>query len=121
MPPNNEVGNGKSQEARQNLLCAVLRERQASTGQPGNTSLQIAKEKIRQIETAQLGQDDIPLPTKAPLPDIIKKYLFHLKAHSSARNVQTVVSYLRGTFGDDRPSAARLGKFNLYLRPGMWY
>ncbi|QEM67710.1 site-specific integrase [Geobacter sp. FeAm09] len=63
------------------------------------TSLQIAKEKIRQIESAQLRQDDIPLPTKTPLPDIVDKYVFHLKAHSSERNVQKVVSYLRGTFG----------------------
>jgi integrase len=62
-------------------------------------SYQIAKLKANEIESAQLRQDDIPLPTKTPLPDIIKKYLFHLKAHSSERNVQKIVSYLRGTFG----------------------
>lgn len=63
------------------------------------TSLQIAKEKVRQIESAQLRQEDIPLPTKTPLSEIIEKYLFHLKARTSERNVQKVVSYLRATFG----------------------
>jgi integrase len=63
------------------------------------TSLQLAKEKIRQIESAQLRQDDIPLPTKSPLSEIIEKYLFHLKARTSERNVQKVATYLRATFG----------------------
>lgn len=63
------------------------------------TSLQIAKERIRQIESAQLRQEDIPLPTKTPLSEIIEKYLFHLKARTSERNVPKVATYLRATFG----------------------
>lgn len=63
------------------------------------TSLQIAKEKIRQIESAQLRQDDLPLPTKTPLAEIIEKYLFQLKARTSERNIKKVASYLRATFG----------------------
>jgi len=62
-------------------------------------SKQIAKDKVRQIESAQLRQEDNPLPTKTLLPDIIEKYLFHLKARTSERNVQKVASYLRATFG----------------------
>lgn len=62
-------------------------------------SLQIAKEKIRQIESAQLRQDDIPLPTKTPLSEIIGSYVVNLKARSKENNVRKIVSYLRGTFG----------------------
>ncbi len=63
------------------------------------TSLQIAKEKIRQIESAQFRQEDIPLPTKTPLPEILEKYIFNRRARSSERNVQKQITYLRGTFG----------------------
>jgi uncharacterized protein (DUF1800 family) len=63
------------------------------------TSLQIAKEKVRQIESAQLLQDDIPIPTKTSLPEIIQKYVFHLRARTTERNVQKVSTYLRGVFG----------------------
>jgi hypothetical protein len=62
-------------------------------------SLQVAKEKIRQIESAQLRLEDIPLPTKTPLAEILEKYLFNLRSQTSERNVQKVASYLRGTFG----------------------
>lgn len=63
------------------------------------TSLQIAKEKVRQIESAQLRQDDIPLPTKTLLSEIIGTYVVYLKARSAENNVRKIVSYLRGTFG----------------------
>lgn len=62
-------------------------------------SLQLAKDYLRQIESAQLRQEDIPLPTKSPLSDIVEKYLFHLGARTSERNVQKVVTYLRASFG----------------------
>jgi len=61
--------------------------------------LQIAKEKLRQIEAAQLRQKDVPLPTKTPVPEILEKYFFHLSARTSERNVQKVATYLRATFG----------------------
>jgi integrase len=63
------------------------------------TSLQIAREKIRQIESAQFRQDDIPLPTKTPLPEIIEKYLFQFRARSSERNAQKQITYFRSMFG----------------------
>jgi len=68
------------------------------------TSLQIAKEKIRMIESAQFRQHDIPLPTKTSLPDIIEKYVFSLKARTAERNVQKIITYLRATFGQISPS-----------------
>jgi len=63
------------------------------------TSEQFAKDKIRQIESAQFRQEDIPLPTKTSLPKIIEKYIFSLKAKVNEENVKKVVSYLRLTFG----------------------
>ncbi|HEY6874262.1 MAG TPA: tyrosine-type recombinase/integrase [Geobacteraceae bacterium] len=64
------------------------------------TSLQVAKEKIRQIESALAREcDTLPLPTKTPLSDIIERYLFQLSARTSERNVQKVATYLRSTFG----------------------
>ena len=63
------------------------------------TCLQIAKEKTRMIESAQFRQEDIPLPTKSPLPELVEKYIFALKARSSERNVQKIITYLRATFG----------------------
>lgn len=68
------------------------------------TSLQIAKEKLRMIESAQFRQQDIPLPTKTPLPVIIEKYIFSLKARTSERNLQKIITYLRATFGQVSPS-----------------
>lgn len=61
--------------------------------------LQFAKDKLRQIESAQLRQEDIPLPTKSPIGEIVQKYLFHLGAKTSEKNVQKVATYLRSTFG----------------------
>jgi len=63
-------------------------------------SLQIAKEKIRNIETAFFRGDDLPLPTKTPLSEILEKYLSNLRARTKEKNVVKVVSYLRGTFGE---------------------
>lgn len=64
------------------------------------TSLQVAKEKIRQIESALAREcDTLPLPTKPPLSDVIERYLFQLSARTSERNVQKVATYLRSTFG----------------------
>ena len=67
-------------------------------------SRQLAKEKLRKLESALFRDDDNPFPTKSPLDNILEKYLFHLKAQTSDRNVQKVVTYLRGTFGPVSPS-----------------
>jgi hypothetical protein len=37
-------------------------------------SIQVAKEKIRQLESRLVRGDDILLPTKTPIPDIFSAY-----------------------------------------------
>lgn len=65
------------------------------------TSLQIAKEKLRQFESAQFRGDATPLPTKTPLEKIINEYVKHMETVKTAKSAQTDVYYLRAMFGDD--------------------
>ena len=62
-------------------------------------NLQVAKEKIRQLESALYREVDIPLPTRTPLPQVITDYVNHLETVTTTRNIQKTVSYLRHTFG----------------------
>lgn len=63
------------------------------------TSLQVAKEKVRQIESAQYRGNEIPLATKTPLPKLLTAYVEYLEAVKRPRNVQKDVHYLRSLFG----------------------
>ena len=63
------------------------------------TSLQVAKEKIRQIESAQARGTDIPLPTRTPLAKVLKAFIQNLNTVKTPRNVQRDIHYLRSTFG----------------------
>ena len=68
------------------------------------TSLQIAKDKIRQIESALVRQVDIPLPTKTPIGEAVEAYIQHMKTMKTARSVVKDMSYLREVFGQVCPS-----------------
>ncbi|MHB8174371.1 MAG: tyrosine-type recombinase/integrase [Nitrospirota bacterium] len=68
------------------------------------TSRQLAKEKIRQIESALVRQVDIPLPTKTPIGDVVEAYIQHMKTFKTARSVIKDMSYLREVFGQVCPS-----------------
>ncbi len=63
------------------------------------TSLQIAKEKLRQFESAFYRGEDNPLPTKTPLADIITRYVEHIRNIKTEKSAQTDVYYLRQMFG----------------------
>jgi hypothetical protein len=65
----------------------------------GTASLAIAKEKLRQFESAQLRGDDLPLPTRTPLPDILTEYVNHIRAVKTPKSAQTDTYYLRDAFG----------------------
>lgn len=51
----------------------------------GTTSLQVAKDKLRAIESAMFRQEDIPLPTKTPISEILEKYIAYLKSRTSEK------------------------------------
>ena len=53
------------------------------------TSHQIAKEKLRQFESAKLRGADNPLPTKTLLSEIVGKYVTHIRNHKTAKSAQT--------------------------------
>ena len=66
--------------------------------------LQIAKEKLRQFESAQMRGDDLPLPTRTKLPDILGRYVEHVRTVKTAKSAQTDVYYLRQMFGPVCPA-----------------
>lgn len=68
------------------------------------TSLQIAREKVRQIETSLFRGDNTPLPTKTPLPNILDKYIQFLETFKTAKSLQTDVYYLRSMFDEICPA-----------------
>jgi integrase len=70
----------------------------------GTDSLQIAKEKIRQIESALARGTDIPLPTRTPVAEVVAAYVEYLYTVKTPRNAQRDVFYLRETFGPICPA-----------------
>ncbi|WP_306533803.1 hypothetical protein [Geobacter sp.] len=64
---------------------------------------QIAKEKLRQLESSLLRGDDIPLPTRNPLPTVLSAFTNHLYATKQPKNADKIVSYLRAIFGPIAP------------------
>jgi len=66
--------------------------------------LQMAKEKLRQFESARIRGDDLPLPTRTRLPDILAKYVEHVRTIKTPKSAQTDVYYLRQMFGSICPA-----------------
>ncbi len=62
-------------------------------------SYQIAKEKLRQFESAQFKGHDLPMPTKTPLADILSRYVRHVRTIKTAKSAQNDIYYLRQMFG----------------------
>lgn len=67
-------------------------------------SLQIAKEKVRRIESALMRGEDNPLPTKTPLAEILDRFVKFMETFKTAKSIQTDVYYLRAIFGDICPA-----------------
>jgi len=63
------------------------------------SSLQLAKEKLRQLESSLYRGNDNPLPTKTPIATVVTKYIEYMATHKTTRSMQRDVSYLRKTFG----------------------
>ncbi len=81
------------------------------------SSLQLAKDKIRQIESALVRQVDIPLPTKKPISDVVEDYIQHMRTAKTARSVIKDMSYLREMFGEICPSLKIKNEKNLLSTP----
>ena len=62
-------------------------------------SVQIAKQKLRQFESAQFQGDPCPLPTKTPIGELLSEYIDNMRTHKTYRSVRVDVFYLRETFG----------------------
>lgn len=67
-------------------------------------SLQIAKEKIRQIESALSRGAEIPLATKTPIAEVVAAYAEYLRSVKLERNAQRDLYYLREAFGPICPA-----------------
>ena len=70
----------------------------------GTDSLQIAKEKLRQFESAHYRGDGCPLPTRTPIGEVVAGYIEHMKAHRPERSWRRDLSYLREAFGPCCPA-----------------
>jgi len=72
------------------------RARRVSTG---TEFLQIAKEKLRQFESAQARGEASVLPTKTPIAEVIAAYVEHIRSAKTPKSAQTDIYYLRDVFG----------------------
>ena len=80
-------------------------------------SAQIAKEKLRQFESAKAQGNSNPLPTKTPLADIIAKYVRYMRATKTAKSAQTDIYYLRAAFGPICPELEDTRKKQTTAKP----
>lgn len=69
-------------------------------------SLQLAKEKLRQIESAIYRGSDNPLPTKTPIGDVVSDYIEHMSTRKTGNSVKRDISCLREAFGSVCPALA---------------
>ncbi len=63
-------------------------------------SLQIAKEKLRQFESAQFAGHDCALPTRTPVGEIVAAYIENMKVRRHERSWSKDIAYLRAAFGE---------------------
>ena len=70
----------------------------------GTNAHQIAKEKPRQFESAQLRGLDDPLSTRTPIPQVVSAYVEHIRHVKTPKSAQTDVYYLREAFGTVYPA-----------------
>jgi len=67
-------------------------------------SFQVAKERLRQFESAQHRGEALPLPTRTPIGDVVEAFVAHMRAHRPERSWRRDVSYLRESFGEVCPA-----------------
>ena len=67
-------------------------------------SLQVAREKLRQFESARFRGDACPLPMRTPIGEVVAAYIEHMKAHRPERSWRRDMSFLREAFGECCPA-----------------
>ena len=77
-------------------FMAGSRARRVSTG---TDLLQIAKDKLRQFESAQARGAQLPLASKTSTPELLGAYVRHIRSTKTAKSAQTDIYYLRDLFG----------------------
>lgn len=63
-------------------------------------SLQIAKEKKRQFESAQFAGHGCGLPTRTPVGEVVAAYIENMKVRRHKRSWSKDLAYLRAAFGE---------------------
>lgn len=63
------------------------------------SSLQVAKEKVRQLESSLYRGGDNPLPSKTPVSQVVTDYIEYMRTRKTARSCERDIYYLRETFG----------------------
>ncbi len=63
------------------------------------SNLQMAKEKLRQLESSLYRGNDTPLPSKTPIAKVVAAYIEGMRSRKTAKSVQRDISYLRAIFG----------------------
>ena len=65
----------------------------------GTGIFQIAKEKQRLFESARAKGENLPMPTRTPIADIVTAYVAQIRTAKTAKSAQTDIYYLRDVFG----------------------
>ncbi len=73
------------------------------------SSRQLAKDKLRQIESAQLRGEELPLPTRTPLHEVLSAYLQYITVNKTRNGAYKDAYKLRDCFGPACPELAALG------------
>ena len=68
------------------------------------TSLQIAKDKLRQLESSLHRGEEAPLPTRTKIEEILQRYADHVRIAKTPKSAQTDIYYLRQVFGPICPA-----------------
>jgi hypothetical protein len=69
-------------------------------------NLQIAKERVRQFESAELRGLHDSLPTRTPIAEVVGSYVAHIRQRKTPKSAQTDIYYLREMFGPICPALA---------------
>lgn len=62
-------------------------------------SYPMAKEKLRQLESSLAQGEELPLPSKTPVADVVSAYVQHVRAAKTRTMAKSEIYYLRDIFG----------------------